>query len=205
MAHEVRGQLGSEFAAVLIAPKEFRRGAVLSDTDDAEIGFGIALHVFEIFASARDDENLTDERRGVEARRNGAENFREVEIFRHFLFVEQIADIAAVPFVPAKTVHIGGGLAHFLHKGRFENVLSREFARALFQIVHESHDVFNTPRIFINSNFLYRRSGMPVFNFAQILSFRSDMRIWAHPLPSKFIRRIFPDDNQGAFFPFKSF
>ena len=99
MAHEVRGQLGSEFAAVLIAPKEFRRGAVLSDTDDAEIGFGIALHVFEIFASARDDENLTDERRGVEARRNGAENFREVEIFRHFLFVEQIADIAAVPFV----------------------------------------------------------------------------------------------------------
>ena len=60
MAHHVRGKFGSESTAVLIAPEQLRRSAVFADAHDAEVGFGVRFHVFEILARTRYDKDFTD-------------------------------------------------------------------------------------------------------------------------------------------------
>ena len=59
----------------------------------------------------------TDEGLCLEADGNTTDNLLQVEIFHHFVFIQHIADIAAVALVPAQTVHICGCFSHFLHKG----------------------------------------------------------------------------------------
>ena len=121
VAHQVSGQLACESAAVGVAPEQLGGRAVLGDSYDAEIIFGVELNVFEVFARSGDDEYLADKRLRVKAGRDSSDNFCEVEIFADFLFVAHIAYVAAVSLVPAETVHICGGLPHFLHKGRKEH------------------------------------------------------------------------------------
>ena len=122
VAHQVSGQLACESAAVGVAPEQLGGRAVLGDSYDAEIVFGVELNVLEVFARSGDDEYLADKRLRVKAGRDSSDNFCEVEIFADFLFVEHIAYVAAVSLVPAEAVHVGCGLHHFLHKGRSQNV-----------------------------------------------------------------------------------
>ena len=57
MAHEMCGEFGGEFAAVFVAPQQFRGFAVGSNADNAQVCFGIGVHVLEILAGAGDNEN----------------------------------------------------------------------------------------------------------------------------------------------------
>src|SRR5699024_8161375 len=119
------GQLAGEPAAVLVAPQQFGGGAVGGDSDDPEVGLGVLLHIFEVFAGAGDDEVLAGQGLGVKAGGDGAQHLAGVQILRHLFFPQQAADVAAVALVPAQAVHVGGGLFHFLHKGGSQDVFHR--------------------------------------------------------------------------------
>ena len=60
VAHQVSGQLAGELAAVTVAPKKLCGATVGRDTDQTEIGLGIALDVFEVLAGTGDKEALAD-------------------------------------------------------------------------------------------------------------------------------------------------
>lgn len=63
VAHQMSRELGSELAAVPVAPQQFSCLAVGSNADDAQISFRITIHIFEILTGASDDEDLLRSKR----------------------------------------------------------------------------------------------------------------------------------------------
>ena len=97
VAHEMGRKFGSELAAVLIAPEQLGSLAIFRDTDDTQIGFRVGIHVLEILAGAGDDKDLADNGGCVKAQRDSADDLVQNQIFGNCGFVQQIADITAVP------------------------------------------------------------------------------------------------------------
>ena len=116
VAHQVGRQFGGELAAVLVAPQKLRGAAIRGDADDAQLGFRVIADVLKILAGAGDDEDLSRQGLCVEADGDSADDMIQIQIDSHHLFVQHIADVAAVALIPAQAVHIGGGFLHFLHK-----------------------------------------------------------------------------------------
>ena len=56
--------------------------------DDAQIGFGVGIHILEILAGAGDDKDLTDDGSGIKAQRNGADHVIQIQIFSNFLGIQ---------------------------------------------------------------------------------------------------------------------
>ena len=116
MAHKVRGQLACESAAVLIAPKQLGGGAVFRYAYDSEVCFGVFGNIFKVFARARHYKYLTLKLCRVKAGGNSADDLIQVKVLPYRFRVQHIAYVAAVSFVPALAVHVGGHLFHFFNK-----------------------------------------------------------------------------------------
>ena len=122
MAHHVGRELAGEAAAVRETPQQLRGPAPVPEPYHAQVGRRVILHVFKILARARYQKILPFQRRGGEARGNGAQDVFHIQIFLYVLFVQQHGDIASVALVPAVGVHVGAAAHQLRQPGRRENV-----------------------------------------------------------------------------------
>ena len=110
-------KLGSKLPTVFEAPQKLSILPILGNADNAQIGFGVGNDVLKILPRAGDDKDLPRQSVGIKAQRDGADDLMHIQILGNLFGIQQVADVATVALIPAKAVHVGGGLFHFLHKG----------------------------------------------------------------------------------------
>ena len=122
VAHHVGGELRGELAAVFKTPEEFGGFAAVDNADQTEVHFRRVLDVLEVLAGAGNEEKLPVQFRSLEPRGDRADDCRGVDIVFNLLFIEQQGDVAAVAFVPAVGIHVGGGSDHLDQVRCFQKV-----------------------------------------------------------------------------------
>ena len=120
MAHKVSGQLGSGSAAVIVSPKKLRVNSVIGNFDYSEIIFGVILNILEILACSGNDKNFACKHLCVKAHGDYSYWLVDIKIFGNLIVIKHHADVSAVSFVPAHSIHVC--FAHSLYKGCVNNV-----------------------------------------------------------------------------------
>ena len=92
VAHQVGRKFGSELAAVLVTPEQLSGLPIRCNADNAQISFRIIIDVLEILTGAGNDKDFADDRSGIKAQRDGADNVVQIQIFGNLIFIQQILE-----------------------------------------------------------------------------------------------------------------
>ena len=93
MSREFRRKL----SAVAIAPEELGSCAVLCDSYDTEVVFGVLFNVFEVLACTCYDKDFTDKSSCIKSCLNSSDNVVKVKVLCNLLLVKKVADVMFSP------------------------------------------------------------------------------------------------------------